>query len=616
MTDVPVSSHEPRVRGSMPTGEDGEQTSAGPEYQLTLGQREAPLDKIGITKGPGEKPHEFVFISPDPRGQLKTSEFVQFVPPDDPQHRPVVARVVGRRAVRNYPDEFMGDPDLPPQEVARALGMADPDCELFEITASILGYFDPQIGSFVNPRIPPRVGWPIYLTPSPTLARVLCRYGPNEQGAVHLGSLLSRPEGEVPVVLAAKEFTSTHLAIIASTGSGKSYAAGVIIEELMMPKNRGAVLIVDPHGEYNTLEEIANHPAFHDPVDGYHPKVKIMRADDVKVRFSILDIGDIRYLIGELTDRMDWLLGRAYRSVRRKARDERGSEDKWTPEELVQEAYRLEEGGEEHGREARGTAGALEWRIERLLESSRIFHDTTHLSIREMFRPGQLTVLQLDDLTQREQQVIVSVLLQRLYRARLDTTHQRVSRKDELYLPFPVFVLLEEAHHFAPGGEVAGVVSAQILKRILAEGRKFGIGVGLISQRPGKLDQDVLSQAMTQLVLRIVNPIDQTAVAAAVETASREVLDELPALSKGQAIALGASLNAPAPVRVRRRLTQHGGEDRDAPQEWARWFSAEAQADQRRAISILPASRGVGRRYHSSIPDDEPSPEEFPGQGG
>ena len=54
-------------------------------------------------------------------------------------------------------------------------------------------------------------------------------------------------------------------------------------------------------------------------------------------------------------------------------------------------------------------------------------------------------------------------------------------------------------------------------------------GVGLVSQRPGKLDQDVLSQCMTQIMLRIVNPIDQNNVAAAVEGASRDVLDELPA---------------------------------------------------------------------------------------
>jgi len=97
----------------------------------------------------------------------------------------------------------------------------------------------------------------------------------------------------------------------------------------------------------------------------------------------------------------------------------------------------------------------------------------------------------------------------------------------EFYLPYPVFVLLEEAHHFAPGG--TDVVSTAILKQVLAEGRKFGIGVGLISQRPGKLNADVLSQCQTQCIMRIVNEIDQKSVAAAIEGVGRDLLNNLPA---------------------------------------------------------------------------------------
>jgi DNA helicase HerA-like ATPase len=63
-------------------------------------------------------------------------------------------------------------------------------------------------------------------------------------GGAHLGSLLLREEGAVPVVLDVKEMVSTHLAILAGTGSGKSYTAAVLVEELMLPKNRAAVLIL------------------------------------------------------------------------------------------------------------------------------------------------------------------------------------------------------------------------------------------------------------------------------------------------------------------------------------------------------------------------------------
>ncbi len=58
-----------------------------------------------------------------------------------------------------------------------------------------------------------------------------------------MGSLLLREKGAVPVALDVKEPVSTHMAILAGTGSGKSYTAGVLVEELLLPHNRAAVLI-------------------------------------------------------------------------------------------------------------------------------------------------------------------------------------------------------------------------------------------------------------------------------------------------------------------------------------------------------------------------------------
>ncbi len=125
-------------------------------------------------------------------------------------------------------------------------------------------------------------------------------------------------------------------------------------------------------------------------------------------------------------------------------------------------------------------------------------------------------------------------------------------------------------------------MSTEVLKTILSEGRKFGVSVGLISQRPGKLDSDVLSQCMTQCIMRITNPIDQDRIAASVESVGRDLLKELSSLSKGQVIISGASVNTPVMIRVRTRLTTHGGQSVDAPKEWLQWFtSGQDVADQR-----------------------------------
>jgi hypothetical protein len=113
------------------------------------------------------------------------------------------------------------------------------------------------------------------------------------------------------------------------------------------------------------------------------------------------------------------------------------------------------------------------------------------------------------------------------------------------------------------------------------------VAVGLISQRPGKLDADVLSQCMTQFILRIVNPVDQARVAESVESVGRDLLKELPALFKGQAIVAGAAVNTPVLCRVRRRITEHGAEDVDAPARWREWFEKD-RGDQRKRDRALP----------------------------
>src|SRR5438045_8808708 len=87
--------------------------------------------------------------------------------------------------------------------------------------------------------------------------------------------------------------------------------------------------------------------------------------------------------------------------------------------------------------------------------------------------------------------------------------------------------------------------------------------------------------------MRIVNEIDQKSVAAAIEGVGRDLLDNLPALSKGQVIVAGAAVNTPVLCRVRQRITPHGGESKDAPDMWQKYFSRESQESRRRTEAPL-----------------------------
>ncbi|MGB7924125.1 MAG: ATP-binding protein [Pyrinomonadaceae bacterium] len=544
----------------------------------------------GTVKGPGELPHEYLFITADNR-RTRIGEFVYYTAQDGESLRHILGNITSRRLVRNLPDAFLSDPQTPPSVVSSLIGLSDDCGELYEITVETIGYFSEKLGDFVNPRIPPNPGDPVFLAASDTLAGVLSPRRAGEVGSAHVGSLLTRSAGEVAIVLSIKDVVSTHLAILASTGAGKSYTAGVLVEELMMPYNRASVLIVDPHGEYDTLRSIEGDARFHAD-GGYQPEVKIFTHDRIKVRVSSLTEADIKYLLPEGTsDKMLHYLSQAYRKLTAGERGERGT---WGYHDL-RDAVTEEKYGEEDGRGGSGgnvgSIDALLWRLDsRFDRPDSIFSDHDHIPLAELFKPGRCTVLQLSDIEQNEQQVVVATLLRRVNKARVLTVRQEAIEGSDNHLPYPVFTLLEEAHRFAPAGQT--VVSTNILKQILSEGRKFGVGIGLITQRPGKLDQDVLSQCMTQIIMRIVNPIDQDTVAKSVEGAGRQLLDELPALTKGQAVISGVGVNTPVMCRVRERITRHGGETFDAPAEWAKYHSGEERERrmQDNAVMVKPGS--------------------------
>ncbi len=541
---------------------------------------------IGTVKGPGENPHEFTFITTD-NIPSRVGEFVYYTASDGEHELKIVGTIAERCLVRNLPDSFLSDPNTPPAFVASLIGLDAEALEIYEITVETIGYFHETIGDFINPRIPPAPGQQVFLASNEMLAKMLSPKQKGQAGGAHIGWLLTRKKDDVPVVLSVKDIVSTHLAVLASTGSGKSYLAGVLIEELLRPHNRAAVLIVDPHGEYHTMQGMHSLPGFSET--GYTPEVKIFTPNKIKVRLSSLTEADIVYLLPEMTEKMKSILTPAYRAVVNQS-GERGT---WGFNDLLTEVlaqkYEDEKG---KGGGNSSTIDALEWRLRRRFEQSSVFSDHEHISLQDLFKPGQCTVLQLSEIDENEQQVIVGTLLRRTNKARMATVRGNASQGDES-LPYPVFVLLEESHRYAPAGQQ--VVSTNILKTILSEGRKFGVGIGLITQRPGKLDQDVLSQCMTQFIMRIVNPIDQQTIASSVEGAGRRLLDELPALTKGQVIVSGVAVNTPVLCAVRERTTKHGGETIDAPAEWQKYFSEskKIQRDRDEAPMIKPQPKGT-----------------------
>ena len=546
---------------------------------MTLNQASSLILKvIGTVKGPGENGNQYVFITSDNRS-VKIGEYVYYEVRENDDAFKILGKISARRLIDHLPDRIFADTEISPEAIAALVGFTYANPEIYEVSVDVIGYFDRSLG-FMNPRKSPNPGAKVCLADDQMLRQILNRKQPQEMGSAHIGSLLLREPGAVPIALDVKELVSTHMAILAGTGSGKSYTAGVLVEELLLPYNRAAVLILDPHGEYGTLTEMRGHPAFQDP-DGYSPKVKVLTPNDIRIRVSSLDYSDILTLLPEMSDRQQSILNKAYRLLQKHKK----GEFRWGIQDLIAAVREADVQEDDEGNLKQGSsAPALEWKLERL-ERSDYFHTFEHtVSPKDLFEPGQVTVLQMNEISQDEQQVICAAVLRQSNQARMNTHRGLTESSDENYLPYPVFILIEEAHRFAPAHEPSRCKA--VLRTILSEGRKFGVGIGLITQRPGKIDSDVLSQCMSQFIMRIVNPVDQESLKHGVEAAGRDLLKELPALTKGQVIVSGACVNTPVLCKVRQRLTKHGGETLNAPEEWLKHF--QTHRVQERTIEQAP----------------------------
>ena len=130
----------------------------------------------------------------------------------------------------------------------------------------------------------------------------------------------------------------------------------------------------------------------------------------------------------------------------------------------------------------------------------------------------------------------------------------------------PLLVVLDEAHRFVPEGE--DTTAHRALSMIAKEGRKYGIGLMLVTQRPSEIDSAILSQCGSLVALRITNSADRNKVAAAVPDDLGGLVEQLPSLRTGEGIFLGEVMPIPSRVRVRKAKQKPIGDDPKLPDVW------------------------------------------------
>ena len=388
-------------------------------------------------------------------------------------------------------------------------------------------------------------GNPVYLAPNDLVEKFFSY--PEEEG-LHIGYLISRPKVKVNISLNGFR---RHVAIIAQTGAGKSYTLGVLLEELL---GKGAtIVVIDPHADYVFLSR--DHEG--NRIEEYADRVIVFRNPNSTGRYSEKDIDNLKPLtfkFAELSpDEVADIAGAsesytriraAFRNVIEKLREDEKLKDSYGPQDLINKLKDLSKTSKD--KKANYT-GALNYALN--LSKVRVFGDRT-TPIEDVLKPFHASILDLSGLNDASQDYIVYRVLSEIVELRMRNI-----------FPWPVFIFVEEAHRFVPNRRRTR--SSEIIKTIAAEGRKFGVFLTLVTQRPSKIDQDALSQCNSQIILRITNPTDQRAVQDASEQLGESLMQDLPGLNIGEAIIVGELTRVPVMVRIRERRSREGGADID-----------------------------------------------------
>ena len=158
----------------------------------------------------------------------------------------------------------------------------------------------------------------------------------------------------------------------------------------------------------------------------------------------------------------------------------------------------------------------------------------------KMIEPPGVYVINLRDLSDdEERREIVGKFLNALFNKAKETNGN-----------FKSLIVVEEAHNYAPEGSGKGSSSSRMLKKIASEGRKFDVGLLVITQRPAYISKDVIAQCNTSAIFRLINTHDISAIGNMVEAVSEELLTQLPAFDTGQCILTGVGVYEAVEVRI------------------------------------------------------------------
>ena len=387
----------------------------------------------------------------------------------------------------------------------------------------------------------PLPGSAVHPVATAQLARI---YDPAGRAAITIGMV--HPTATIGAGLFTDALLGKHFALLGSTGTGKSTAAALILHRICDAAPHGHVVMIDPHGEYGA--------AFRD-------RGVALDVGNLQLPYWLMNFAEHCevFLTTSGNDRQEDadILARCLLAARAKnrlaAEIGRITVDSPIPY-LLSDLLRLL--NDEMGQLDKASSSAPFLRIRAKIEelkgdpryqfmfSGMLVADTMAELIARLFRMDDdgrpITIIDVSGVPSDITATVVAVL------SRMVFDHAIWSRGEALR---PILLVCEEAHRYVPSERRAdGSSVGSVLSRIAKEGRKYGIALGLITQRPSDLAEGVLSQCGTIIAMRLNNERDQAFVRSAMPEGARGFLDAIPALRNREAIICGEGVAVPMRV--------------------------------------------------------------------
>jgi DNA helicase HerA-like ATPase len=381
-------------------------------------------------------------------------------------------------------------------------------------------------------------------------------YGAADANHAHIGNL--QQDAKIGVHIDIDQLVSRHFAIVGATGVGKSSGVAIILQKILDTRPNLRIFLVDPHNEYSRCfgdKAQVLTPRnlrlpfwlfnFEETVDAFfagRPGV----AEEVEILSELIPMAKAAYLQYRVNNERTL-------SKKREPRDAGFTADTPVP-------YRIEDligliddrMGKLENRSSRVVYHKLISRIQTfrnhpryafMFENANLGGDTMAEVLGHLFRlPPQgkpMTIMQLAGFPAEVVDSVVSVLCRMAFDFGLWSDGVA-----------PLLFVCEEAHRYAPADKHIGFgPTRRAVSRIAKEGRKYGVFLGLVTQRPAEIDPTIVSQCSTLFVMRLSNDRDQSLIRSAVPDAAVNLLSFIPSLGTREVFTFGPGVALPTRLR-------------------------------------------------------------------